>query len=365
MSTPAQIVKVAGGNHPPYEIFIGAGLLPQTAEAIASTLGQLPSRLHLVSDNQVAPLHLAPVENALRGAGAEVFTHIIAPGEGEKSWDGLKSLTDKILSQGIARDDCLVALGGGVVGDLTGLAGALLLRGVPVVQVPTSLLAQVDSSVGGKTAIDTRQGKNLIGAFYPPRLVLCDTSTIASLPVREVRCGLAEIIKYGLALDAEFFAWLTSNAQTLLQPNAPAYDAVLIEAVKRSCQHKARVVADDPLDTKGRRALLNLGHTFAHAFEATLGYDGDTLKHGEAVGLGLVLAARLSEALEMTAGVAEAITQLNQQLGLATHLRDIGLNENAHEQIIEAMGYDKKIRKPRDALCLVARAGAGGFPVPS
>ena len=215
---PVQVVRVADGKSLPYEIRIGAGLLPQAAELIAAALGTVPRRVHLVSDTTIAPLHAPALQQSLESAGAKVFVHTLPTGESEKSWARLEALSDAILESGIDRSDALVALGGGVVGDITGLAGALLLRGVPVVQVPTSLLAQVDSSVGGKTAIDTKRGKNLIGVFSPPRLVLCDSDVLASLPLRELRCGLAEIIKYGLAFDPEFFAWLEANATRLTNP---------------------------------------------------------------------------------------------------------------------------------------------------
>ena len=362
MTSAVQIVRVADGQAVPYEIQIGAGLLSRAAELIATALGDLPRSVHIVSDTTLAPLYAPAVRESLESAGAKVFLHTIPLGESEKSWQRLEALTDAILANGIERSDALIALGGGVVGDITGLAGALLLRGVSVVQVPTSVLAQVDSSVGGKTAIDTRHGKNLIGAFYSPRLVLCDLSVLSSLPVRELRCGFAEIIKYGLAFDADFFAWLEDKAAILSNPKDSAFAEVLGVAVQKSCQHKARIVADDARDTTGKRALLNLGHTFAHALETTLGHDSQALKHGEAVGLGLVLAARLSESLGMAQAIAEPVMRLNQRLGLPVALSDIGLDASHHDKIVQAMRYDKKTTGGEIHFVLLQAIGQAVFP---
>ena len=264
-----------------YDIQIGEGLLARAGALSRAVLRQ--PRVVIVTDSHVAPLHLKTVEDSYRAAGIDAASVIVPAGEGSKRFDRLQALLDDLLDARIERRTTLVALGGGVIGDLTGFAAAIALRGLNFIQVPTTLLAQVDSSVGGKTGINTEQGKNLVGAFHQPRLVLCDTATLATLPPRELRAGYAEVVKYGLIDDPEFFAWCEANGSALL-----AGDAELqAEAVRRACLAKARVVEGDEREEKaeGGRALLNLGHTFAHALEAEAGYDGRTLLHGEAVGI--------------------------------------------------------------------------------
>ena len=273
-----------------YRIVVGRGLLQHADQWLGLILKQ--RRIFLVTDATVAALHLPAVTQSMARAGISVEQAILPPGEQTKSFLHLEQLIDRMLAARIERGTTVVALGGGVIGDLAGFAAAITLRGLDVVQVPTTLLAQVDSSVGGKTAIDTPHGKNLVGAFHQPRLVLADTDTLTTLPRREVMAGYAEVVKYGLLGDAPFFNWLEEHGQRALGGD----HALMARAIIKSCEAKAAIVADDERETSGRRALLNLGHTFAHAFETEFGY-GDTLLHGEAVAIGLVLAFELSARL--------------------------------------------------------------------
>jgi len=275
-------IRVALGSRA-YPIHLGAGLL-QRAELYAP---HLRGTAALVTNAVVAPLYAARVRQALEAAGARVVEIVVEDGERAKGWPTLERVFDGLLEARLGRDTTLVALGGGVVGDLAGFAAATYQRGVPFVQVPTTLLAQVDSSVGGKTAINHPRGKNMVGAFHQPVAVVSDVSTLDTLPDRELRAGLAEVIKHGAALDATFFAWMEAHIEDVLQRER----AALIHAVRRSCELKAAIVAEDERET-GRRALLNLGHTFGHAIEAATGF-GPWL-HGEAVAAGMVLAAELS-----------------------------------------------------------------------
>ena len=270
-----------------YDIHIGAGLIAQAGNIIKDVITQ--PRTVIVTDENVAKHWLKPLEQSLSDAGIQSRSVIVPPGEHTKSFQFLSQLLDDLLENGIDRKTTLIALGGGVVGDLTGFAAAVVMRGVDFVQIPTSLLAQVDSSVGGKTGIDTRYGKNLVGAFHQPRAVIVDTSVLDSLPERELRAGYAEVVKYGVINNREFFDWLKDNGAALLNGDAAARR----QAVYQSCKSKAEIVAADEREA-GMRALLNLGHTFGHALEAQLGYD-DLLKHGEAVSVGMVMALTLSE----------------------------------------------------------------------
>lgn len=295
MNATRRTVEVAGAT--PYRIHIGAGLLDD-GTLLAETL-----RGHhalLVSDTHVAPLYADRVEAALRIAnpGLHIGRHVVTAGEAEKTLATFGGVIDALAALGATRDACVFALGGGVVGDLAGFAAACWMRGIDCVQLPTTLLAMVDSSVGGKTAVDLRQGKNLVGAFHPPRAVIADTSTLRTLPPRELRAGFAEVIKYGAIVDAGFLDWLEQHADALLAGD----DALLAQAIARCCTHKAAITERDPFE-HGERALLNFGHTFAHAIEAEQGYGG--LNHGEAVAVGMVLAARLSTAIGM-ASMADA-----------------------------------------------------------
>ena len=334
MSSSPRHVAV-GGAHP-YTIQIGAGLL-QDVEAIA---GHVRGRhVLLLSDTQVAALYLDALQARLEAARPEwkIGRFVIPAGEASKTLASFGEAISALAALGATRDACVVALGGGVVGDLAGFAAACWMRGVDCVQVPTSLLAMVDSSVGGKTAVDIPQGKNLVGAFHPPRAVIADTAVLRTLPPRELRAGLAEVIKYGAIRDPLFFRWLAAERQALLAGD----DAALAQAIARSCEHKAEIVERDPLE-KGERALLNLGHTFGHAIETAQGYaapGSDNLIHGEAVAVGMVLAARLSAALGMaSARDADALEELLAAFGLPTRIPP-GL---APEVLLGHMRLDKK-----------------------
>lgn len=269
-----------------YEVVVGERILAKAGSMMAPLL---PSpRVLIVSDEAVARLCLHRLTNSLEEAGIRSRTILVKPGEGSKSFTSFEAVMEQLLAEKPDRKTTLVALGGGVVGDLTGFAASVLLRGVPFVQIPTTLLSQVDSSVGGKTAINSKFGKNLIGSFYQPRLVIADVATLKTLPERELKAGYAEVVKYGLLGDADFFAWLEKNGAALLAGDA----AIQAEAVAKSCAAKAAIVAADETE-QGQRALLNLGHTFGHALEAETGF-GEALLHGEAVAIGMILAFELS-----------------------------------------------------------------------
>lgn len=286
-SPPSSLLRVALDGHA-YDIAIGPGLLGSLPRLVPFPLEGRAA--FLVSDSNVAPLYASLVEKALASAGVRsVATRIVPAGEESKSFAQLQSLLGWLLDRGVDRKAVLFALGGGVVGDLAGFAAAIVLRGIPYIQLPTTLLAQVDSAVGGKTAIDVPQGKNLVGAFHQPAAVVVDTAVLETLPLREMRAGYAEIVKYGLLGDSRFFAWLEEKGRDVLRREP----AALCEAIETSCRTKAAVVAEDALETSGRRALLNLGHTFGHAFEALAGFGG-ALLHGEAVAIGMVCALDLS-----------------------------------------------------------------------
>jgi 3-dehydroquinate synthase len=321
-----------------YPILIEAGLLDH-AHLHLSPLAR-GWRLVVVTDAHVAAAQLPRFAAGLGNLRVEPI--ILPAGESTKSWAMLEQLTDQLLERGIERSDRIVALGGGVIGDLVGFAASILKRGCGFVQVPTSLLAQVDSSVGGKTAINSRAGKNLVGAFHQPDLVLIDPTTLDTLPVREVRAGYAEVVKYGLIDDPDFFAWCETHAAALLAGDADAR----VHAIGHSVAAKARVVAADERETSGTRALLNLGHTFGHALEAETGFS-DTLLHGEAVACGMALAFRFSAHLGLCAE-AEAAR-------VAYHLARSGLPTTLSEAHVEADGatlvahmlHDKKMESGR------------------
>jgi 3-dehydroquinate synthase len=313
-----------------YPIYIGGKLLGR-AELFLQHLPQ--RRAAVVTDSNVAPLYLEALSGTLAAAGVDVTPVIIPAGEQHKDWASLNTIFDTLLTARCERKTTLIALGGGVVGDLTGFAAAAYLRGVPFIQVPTTLLALVDSSVGGKTAINHPRGKNMIGAFYQPQAVLADINTLDTLPLRELSAGLAEVIKYGLIRDLPFFEWLEQNIDALMarEPAAMAY------AIQRSCENKAAVVAADEREETGERATLNLGHTFGHAIESGLGY-GEWL-HGEAVAAGMVVAARLSRAMGMLgADDVGRIESILARAQLPVTIPDLGL-----ERYLELMGHDKKV----------------------
>jgi len=345
MSTPMQHVDVGGAA--PYRIAIGPGLLDDGALLASQLRGR---HALVVSDSQVAPLHAQRVWDALATArpDAKLALHVFDAGEASKTLANFSGVVDALAALGATRDACIYALGGGVVGDLAGFAAACWMRGIDVVQLPTSLLAMVDSSVGGKTAVDIPQGKNLVGAFHPPRAVVADTAALRSLPPRELRAGFAEVIKYGAIVDGAFLDWLEANATGLLAGD----DALLATAIARSCAHKAAIVERDPFE-HGERALLNFGHTFGHAIEAEQGY-GDGLNHGEAVAVGMLLAARLSAALGLAdAGDGERLRALLQRFGLPVAVPG-GL---APEALLARMRLDKKAQA--SGLRFVLWDGAG------
>ena len=319
----------------PYEVMIGRGLIDRAGALIRPLLKR--PRVAVVSDATVEALHGAALARALGAAGVEARPVVIAPGEDAKSFAGLEALCDALLELELDRGDVIVAFGGGVVGDLAGFAAAVLKRGIDYVQIPTTLLAQVDSSVGGKTAIDTARGKNLIGAFHQPRLVLADLGVLETLPRRELACGYAEVIKYGLLGDVRFFGWLEANGPAVLALD----EAALIHAVRRSVEMKAEIVAEDEREA-GRRALLNLGHTFAHALEAETGFS-ETLKHGEAVGLGCALAFRFSARLGYCSGQdAERAGRAIAAAGLPTRLAELAGGPFGADALVGHMAQDKK-----------------------
>jgi 3-dehydroquinate synthase len=326
-----------------YPIYIGAGVLAR-AELIADRLPQ--KRVAIITNSTVAPLYLASLRRSLEGRGIGVVPITLPDGEAHKSWDTLNQLLDTLVEQRCERNTALIALGGGVIGDIAGFAAAIYQRGVPYIQVPTTLLAQVDSAVGGKTAINHPGGKNMIGAFYQPLAVVSDTDTLATLPPRELAAGLAEVIKYGLIRDAAFFDWLEANMGRLVrrEPEVLAY------AIERSCANKSEVVALDERET-GPRALLNFGHTFGHAIESGTGYG--TWLHGEAVGTGMLLAARLSQRLGLLA--AEDVKRLAAVLRAAgVPLKPPALGT---ERFLELMGHDKKVEGGRIRFVLLKRIG--------
>ncbi|WP_176595146.1 MULTISPECIES: 3-dehydroquinate synthase [Sphingobium] len=323
-----------------YDIVIEQGALDRAGTHLAGYARQRADtrRLVVVTDAHVAKAQLPRLEASLRAANIAVEPIILPPGEQTKSWRHLEELLDALLALEIERGDHVVALGGGVIGDLVGFAASILKRGCHFIQVPTTLLAQVDSSVGGKTAINARAGKNLIGSFYQPALVLIDPSTLDTLPARETRAGYAEVVKYGLIDDPDFFAWCEAEGHKLLSGDAQAREY----AIERSVKAKAAIVADDERETSGRRALLNLGHTFGHALEADTGFS-ETLLHGEGVAAGMALAFRYSVRLGLCAAEeAERVT---------THLKAVGLPydlASAHvtadgAALVAHMLHDKKM----------------------
>jgi 3-dehydroquinate synthase len=339
------VLNVALGQRA-YDILIGPGLLT-AADQIARRLSS--PRAAVVSNTVVAPLYLNRVTSALREAGVEIIELVMADGEIHKNWETLNLIYDGLLANRCDRSTTIIALGGGVIGDLAGFAAATYQRGVPFVQVPTTLLAQVDSSVGGKTGINHPRGKNMVGAFWQPRLVVADTATLATLPDRELSAGLAEVIKYGLIGDEAFLEWLEANMERLMARDADA----LAFAIERSCANKAQVVAGDELEVAkaGGRALLNLGHTFGHAIETGVGY-GQWL-HGEAVAAGTVMAAELSRRLGwLTAADVDRV----RGLMVRARLPVTGVKLGA-DRYLDLMGHDKKVVAGRLRLVLLKQIG--------
>nr|WP_310524228.1 3-dehydroquinate synthase [Polymorphobacter sp.] len=320
-----------------YPIHIAPGLLGNAAPLLGPLAPR--GRLALVTDTNVARLHLPAFAAGLAAAGLAVDEIVLPAGEATKDWATLAHVTERLLQLGVERGDAVVALGGGVIGDLTGFAASILRRGCRFVQVPTTLLAQVDSSVGGKTAINAAAGKNLVGAFHQPALVLIDPAVLATLPLRDLRAGYAEVVKYGLIGDAGFFDWCEAHAAALLAGDAAAQ----AQAIAVSCRAKARVVAADERETGDIRALLNLGHTFGHAFEAEAGYS-ERLLHGEGVALGMALAFDLSAARGLCS--AEDAARVRAHLlgcGFVLSPRALGF-EVTPATLLHHMRQDKKMK---------------------
>ncbi|MBT4006585.1 MAG: 3-dehydroquinate synthase [Rhodospirillales bacterium] len=337
-NTAASTIDVELGERS-YEIRVGSGLLGQAGNHLAPLLGEhgLKDGIIIVTDTTVASHHLSTLEASLKAAGLGYRTVTLEPGEHTKSFSNLEKLIDELLSGGLERRTTLIAFGGGVIGDITGFAAAIALRGIDFIQIPTTLLAQVDSSVGGKTGINTTQGKNLVGAFYQPRMVLADIDVLDTLPRRQLLAGYAEVVKYGLIGDVGFFEWLEEHGAALIDGDK----AARIEAIAQSCRAKAQIVSGDEHEL-GNRALLNLGHTFAHAMEAESGFS-DALLHGEAVGIGMILAFELSEALNLCpAGAATRLKAHFDAVGLPITPKGRGFDTDT---LLAHMHHDKKVVK--------------------
>ena len=341
-------VRVALGERS-YDIAIGPGLIARLGSRIAAL--RPGAAAAIVTDETVARHHLGAAEASLAAAGVRSACVVVPPGETSKSWSMVERVCDALLAAKLERRDLVVALGGGVAGDLAGFAAAITRRGVDVVQVPTTLLAQVDSAVGGKTGINSAHGKNLIGAFHQPVLVVADTALLDTLPPRQFAAGYAEVAKYGLINDAAFFAWLETNWREVFS-GKPARD----HAIAVSCRAKAAIVARDEREM-GDRQLLNLGHTFGHALEAAAGFS-DRLLHGEAVALGIVLAFAFSARLGLTsAAEAERVAAHFAAVGLPTHIADVRGATPSLDQLTELMAQDKKVKRGR--LTFILARGIG------
>jgi 3-dehydroquinate synthase len=348
-ATPAVVRVKAGAQR--YDVLIGNGLLAQAADLISERLG--PAKCAIVTDANVAKRHLQPLEARLVEAGRHAGTQVLEPGEATKSFAALTGLCERLLETGLERGGLVIALGGGVIGDLAGLAASLVRRGVRLVQIPTTMLAQVDSSIGGKTGINTPQGKNLVGTFHQPSLVLADIGLLSTLPPREFRSGYVEAAKYGLLGDGAYFAWLEQN-----WPRVFACDQLaLAHAVGVAVQGKADVVARDETET-GDRMLLNLGHTFGHALEAWTGYS-QRLLHGEAVSIGICLAYQLSSELGFTDdGTVQRVVAHLKAVGLPTRVAEVPGSETADAAtLVKIMGQDKKVKD--GGLTLILARGIG------
>ena len=342
------VVPVALGERS-YDIVIGRGLLASLGQRIKSL--RAGARVAVVSDEGVAAHHLAAAEAAIASASIDCARIIVPAGEGSKNYATFEKVCEAIIAARVERNDLVVALGGGVIGDLAGFAASCVRRGLDFVQVPTTLLAQVDSSVGGKTGINSPQGKNLIGAFHQPALVVADTALLDTLPKREFRAGYAEVAKYGLLGDAAFFAWLEKNWQEIFA-GGPARE----HAISVCCRAKAGIVARDERET-GERALLNLGHTFGHALEAGCGFS-DRLLHGEAVALGMVLAFEFSARKGLIAAAESARAAAHiAAAGLPTHLKDVRGGVPPVDWLMDLIAQDKKVRRGKLTFILVRGIG--------
>jgi 3-dehydroquinate synthase len=349
LRTDPTIVKVALGERT-YDIVIGRGQIATLGMRAAAL--KPAAKAAIVTDDTVAVLHLDAAEAALATGGLMASRIIVPAGEATKSFAGFEQVCEALIAARIERGDLVIALGGGVVGDLAGFAAATVRRGLDYIQVPTTLLAQVDSSVGGKTAIDSRHGKNLVGAFHQPILVVADTAVLDTLPPREFRAGYAEIVKYGLLGDAGFFAWLEANVKEVFSGGAARE-----HAIATSCRMKAAIVVRDERET-GDRALLNLGHTFGHAFEAAAGFSGRLL-HGEAVALGMTLAAEFSARLGVVSPeVAARMTRHLADAGLPVRPTDVEGGAPDADRLMELMSQDKKVKRGKLTFILLRDIGA-------
>ncbi|WP_231710449.1 3-dehydroquinate synthase [Roseibium limicola] len=344
-----QTVRVELGTRS-YDIAIGRGLLYQAGEKIANLLPK--ARVAIITDETVAGLHLQALQASLDAADVDHVSFTIPAGESSKRFELFDRLCDDVLGARLERGDAIVALGGGVVGDLSGFVAASVRRGMKFIQIPTTLLAQVDSSVGGKTGINSRHGKNLVGAFYQPALVLADTAVLDTLPLRDFRAGYAEVAKYGLLGDEPFFAWLEANWQAVFA-GGPERD----EAVARSCQAKADVVAADEFEG-GRRALLNLGHTFGHALESAVAYATERLVHGEGVSIGMMLAHEFSQKLGLLSedDVARVKRHL-LEVGLPIRIQDIPGQMPPADTLLDIIAQDKKVSRGELTFILTRKIG--------
>jgi 3-dehydroquinate synthase len=352
--TEATTVAVSLGARS-YDIAIGRGLLASLGARIAAL--RPGCKAVIVTDENVARLHLTAAETALAHAGVATHRVIVPAGEASKSYRVFEQVCEAVIASRMERDDLVIALGGGVIGDLAGFVASVVRRGLDYVQVPTSLLADVDSSVGGKTAIDSAHGKNLVGAFYQPILVLADTALLDSLPAREFRAGYAEVAKYGLLGDAPFFSWLEANWRGVFAGGHAAGMSAREHAIAICCRAKAAIVARDERET-GDRALLNLGHTFGHAFEAACGFS-DRLLHGEAVSVGMALAFAFSakQGLLPSAEAERAFRHL-ADVGLPTRPRDIPGSLPSLDQLMDLISQDKKVKRGMLTFILVKGIGS-------
>ena len=347
------LVPVSLGSRS-YEILIGPGLLARAGALAKQRLAR--ARMVIVTDETVAGLHLPALERSLGADGLLLGSVVLPPGEATKSFARLAPLCERLLDLGAERGDAVVALGGGVIGDIAAFAASILRRGVRLVQIPTTLLAQVDSSVGGKTGINTPQGKNLVGTFHQPSLVLADTEVLDTLPPRELRAGYAEVVKYGLIGDAAFFGWLDAHGPDVLSGRDAAARR---RAIETGCRAKADIVARDETET-GDRALLNLGHTFGHALEAYAGFSSRLL-HGEAVAVGMVLAFRFSEVKGLcSVGTADRVARHLAAAGLPTRIADVpsvGKGPPGAKELTKLMAQDKKVVAGKPTLVLARSIG--------
>ncbi len=333
----------------PYEIIIGSKLIDELPDILSNFLGR--KNIYIICDEGIGSIILPKIRNVLDKSGYNVFVSLIPSGESSKNFKIVENTISELLDKGIERSDALIALGGGVIGDLTGFISSIIFRGIDFIQIPTTLLAQVDSSVGGKTAINVQQGKNLVGTFHQPKIVISDVSLLSSLPEREVKCGLAEIIKYSVLGDRNFFDWLVNNRNDLLNLNQEK----LTLAVENSCSMKSKIVQNDEFE-KGERALLNLGHTFGHAIEKHFS-DTDLLLHGEAISIGMAFAAKFSSSHgELSQMECEELINLLKDYSLPTSLEDID-GKISQDEIMKLMKHDKKRINEKNTLILLKEIG--------